>query len=118
MPLDAAAALPVFVQAVPNNHQLSQVCSEYRLDSPQLLLVSATSQGIEALRRAAAKYGVRSQSHTATPGFVPAYAPSIVDFARQHPDRLLARPGTGSPYLVVDEETGAEYTPWADLGEF
>lgn len=117
MTTETTPALPVFVQLVPATHQLTQACLEYRLDSPQLLLVSATSRGIKSVQNAAYQYGVRSQRHSTTPDFVHAYAPSIVDFARQHPDRLLARPGTGSPYRVTDEENGDEYTPWADLGE-
>lgn len=108
--------LPVLVQRVIAPTALAQACQEFQIHCREVLLVSATQKGIRPVQRAAEAYGVRTQ-RSPSPDFIQAYAPSIVDFARQHPDRLLARPGTGSPYRVIDEDTGAEYTPWADLGE-
>jgi len=106
--------LPVWVRAVTTTGALREACADYQLTSDSLLLVCATTRS-ESLTAAATKYGVARPSGSATEP-VHAYAPSICDFARQYPNRLLARPGTGRPETVTDTETGERITPWADLG--
>lgn len=106
--------LPVWVRTVTTTGTLREVCDTYQLTSPTLLLVCATTRP-DAMATASTKYGVARPTGSAT-GPTQAYAHSICDFARQHPDRLLARPGTGRPETITDPDTGEVATPWADLG--
>ncbi|MEW1938774.1 hypothetical protein AB0331_15555 [Dietzia maris] len=106
--------LPVWVRAVTTTGALREACADYQLTSTSLLLVCATRRS-ETFTTAATKYGVARPSGSATEP-VQAYAASICDFARQYPNRLLARPGTGMPETVTDPDTGEHITPWADLG--
>ncbi|PZU01287.1 MAG: hypothetical protein DI630_12505 [Gordonia sp. (in: high G+C Gram-positive bacteria)] len=93
---------------------LREACEEYGLTSKDLMLVCATDR-LPAFIGAATKYGVSRPSGSATEP-TQAYASSICDFARQHPNRLLARPGTGLVETITDPSTGEYLTPWADLG--
>lgn len=104
----------MWVRVVTTTGNLREACDKYQLTSPTLLLVCATVRP-QAFNAAAAKYGVSRPTGSATEP-TQAYTSSICDFARQHPDRLLARPGTGRVVTVTDPDTGEHLTPWADLG--
>ncbi|MFL0579567.1 hypothetical protein [Dietzia sp. 179-F 9C3 NHS] len=109
-----AGRLPVWVRSVTATPALRQACADFQLTSRALLLVSATHHP-DAVLTAAAHYGV-PQPAGSVQGMTQAYAASLCDFARQYPDHLLARPGTGLPVTVTDPSTGATIVPWADLG--
>lgn len=106
--------LPVWVRAVTTTGNLREACADYQLTSTTLLLVCATERHADFIA-AGTKYGVPRPTGSATEP-IQAHAPSICDFARQHPGRLLARPGSGRPETVTDPDTGEQFTPWADLG--
>lgn len=106
--------LPVWVRIVPTTGALRDACDEYELTSKTLMLVCATAWP-HTFTAAAARYGVARPSGSATEP-VQAYASSICDFARQYPNRLLARPGTGRVETITELDTGEQLTPWADLG--
>lgn len=104
--------LPVYVRIAPATGKLLAAAEPYDLDCSPLLLVCATTKPAERIHDAAARLGVpRPKSNLE---LKEAHLPAIVDFAREHPNHLLARPGTGDLHTVtVDGET---FTPWADLG--
>jgi hypothetical protein len=114
-PPPPAAELDTWVTVVPTNNFLAEACKQYGLVVTKVLLVMSTTRGPAALATKVKALGLPSPTDPksgANP-IIRAVEESITDFAKQHPDRLLGRSGTGSPVIV--EEAGARCHVWADI---
>jgi hypothetical protein len=94
-------------------------CRSYQVNPEDpVLCVIATRRGPRALAEAIAAWGERPlvvEKDGSFKGIVEVRADSLVDFARQHPERLVAKSGTGLP--APRGADGTRETVWADLGD-
>lgn len=108
--------LATWVTCVPATRRVATACKDYGLDTPQVLLVLATSKGRDALLGRMISLGLPNpdiKKNQANP-ILPAVSGSITTFAAEHPDQLLARTGMGVPFTAVDDN-GDAYDVWANL---
>lgn len=93
-------------------------CAEYDVDATgPLLLVMACDRGPQQLASAVASWGERPltvDKDGKIPSLVLLRAPFLVDFASQHPGRLIAKVENGHPPARAAD--GTRPVVWADLG--
>ena len=94
-------------------------CRAYDVNpADPVLYVIATRRGPRALAESVAGWGERPlvvRKDGSFAGIVEVRSDSLVGFARRHPERLLAKSGTG--LLAPRNAAGAREVIWADLGE-
>lgn len=92
-------------------------CRDFDVDATQpILLVMASSRGPRQFADAIASWGERPLvvgKDDRLAGVVEAAAANITDFARQHPDTLIAREASGLP--APADANGERVVIWADL---
>lgn len=109
------AQLRVFARIVRPTPKLAAICAEHYLECSQIMLVCATTANPDRINKAAQRYGV-ALPKTKLDELGQMYADYITDFAKENPNILFARPGTGKHVQVTDPDTGETFTPWAELG--
>ena len=100
------------------NARIAQQCSTNGVNPREpILLVLATTGGPHRLAEESARWGelLAVGKGADTPGIIEVRAEAITSFARQHPERLIAKSGNGMP--APRDNKGDRTTAWADLGD-